>query len=48
MKTADRLPLLLANFATAVWIDTDDAGPAELANVIVTHLETSDAQPHRH
>ncbi|MFK0284224.1 dTMP kinase [Streptomyces sp. NPDC090499] len=46
----DRLPRLLANFAqvaeeddTAVWLDTDDKPPAELADWIVADLERNRA-----
>jgi thymidylate kinase len=50
-----RLSRLLENFAavakvdsTAVLIETDDKSAADLADVIVAHLEKDSAEPHRH
>ncbi|MFF7474588.1 dTMP kinase [Streptomyces sp. NPDC008092] len=48
LNVPDRLPRLLANFAqvaeeddTAVWLDTDDKSPAELADWVIADLERS-------
>ncbi|MEV7035741.1 thymidylate kinase [Streptomyces sp. NPDC093272] len=46
LKVPDRLPRLLANFArvaekddTAVWLDTDDTSPEELADWVTADME---------
>ncbi|MEU1022939.1 thymidylate kinase [Streptomyces sp. NPDC005904] len=51
---SDRLPRLLRNFAevaegdeTAVWLDTDDKSPSELAGWILTDLEHTVAKTNR-